>query len=339
MFSLLKEGVDKGVFPGAVAGISTPKGRFVVACGYRSYIPFLEPMEDVDIFDLASLTKPLALVLTYVYFASANGFDLEKPLGEFEFISVSDELGKVPVFRFFNHTAGLKAWHPFFEKRPLTLEKLIKEALSLPLEYSPGSKSLYSDLGYFLLTYIFEKHFGLSFYEGFLEIKKELPLSSKAFFDFLPLGKVDEERLVPTSVCPWERKILRGIVEDENTRALGGVSGVAGLFANVQAVLDVLEFLVELYHHDIGPFSSDVFRKFATHREENSEFALGFMVCDESPSMVRHTGFTGTSFLVDLEKGNIAVLLTNRVHPHRNNLKIKEFRKAFHKLVEEVFFL
>ncbi len=293
-------------------------------------------MEDADIFDLASLTKPLALVLTYIYFASTQGFDLTQPLKEF--IPVSNELAEIPVYRLFNHTAGLKAWHPFFEKRPLTLEKLIKEALSLPLEHSPGTKSLYSDLGYFLLTYIFEKHFGLSFYEGFLEMKKELPLSSKAFFDFLPLSKVDEERLVPTSVCPWEKKILRGVVEDENTRALGGISGVAGLFANVQALLDVLEFLVELYHQNVGPFSSGIFRRFVNHREECSEFALGFMLCDGRPSMVRHTGFTGTSFLVDLEKGNIAVLLTNRVHPHRNNLKIKGFRKEFHKLVEEVFF-
>jgi CubicO group peptidase (beta-lactamase class C family) len=265
-------------------------------------------------------------------------------------LDLKPPLSEIPVYRFFNHTSGLKAWYPFYqeilEKRPeKPLEYIIRKIEEMPLEYTPGEKSLYSDLGYFMLTYLLENLSGEPLEKIFEQAKKRISLGKKSFIGFNPLKKgIDQEYIAPTSVCPWGKKLLRGVVEDENTRALGGVSGVAGLFGNIYGVLDVLEFLLKAYQQEESVFSEHL-RTFVNFREKNSEYALGFMLPNPkekeilkdkiSPNTLRHTGFTGTSFLIDFDQGIIIVLLSNRVHPTRDNLKIRDFRHYFHQQVME----
>ncbi len=353
LFELLREGVKKGVFPGAVAGVSYKNRRYIVGAGYKSITPFTEPVEEEDIFDLASLTKPLALAFTFMYLEEVNPkINLIAPIGDY--LTLKKELSEIPIYRFFNHTSGLKAWYPFYkdlykDKIPNKLKKLVKILETLPLEYEPGTKSVYSDLGYFLLTYLLEEVYCRAFEELFSEVKKVVFFSRKAFLDFKPLEKgIDQERIAPTSVCPWEKKLLRGVVEDENTRAIGGVSGVAGLFGNIYGILDMLEFLLSAYKGLIREISSKIISRFIDLRETLSEYALGFMLPSKeekrllnkkiSEFTIKHTGFTGCSFFMDLEKEVIVVLLSNRVHPDRENTKIRSFRPYFHKEVFEALF-
>jgi len=351
LFEIIQKGVQDGIFPGAVIGVSYENRRYIVGGGYRAFTPFIEPMEEDNIFDLASLTKPLALAFTFMFLLQKDPkIDLQAPIGEY--LPLKKDLAGIPIFRFLNHTSGLKDWYPFYkdilkEENSYKLKNLIEILQDLPLEYTPGTKSLYSDLGYFLLTYLLESVYKKDLEELFKEAKRIIPFSKRAFLDFRPLKKgVDQEKVVPTSVCPWSKKILRGIVEDENTRALGGVSGVAGLFGNIYGVLDALEFLVASYKGEIRDLSPNIVSQFVDHREDISEYALGFMLPNEkekvllkdkvSSHTIRHTGFTGCSFFMDLEKGLIIVLLSNRVHPDRSNTKIREFRPWFHKKVIEI---
>ncbi len=350
LFEVIKKAVDDEIFPGAVAGVSYKNRRYIVGGGYRALIPFLEPVEEDNIFDLASLTKPLSLAFTFMYLLKKDPkIDLYSPIGEY--LPIKKPLSEIPVYRFLNHTSGLKAWYPFYEelwqnKSLDKLEKLIKKIEELPLEYTPGTKSVYSDLGYFLLTYLLEKVYETDFENLFENAKKMIIFTKKAFLSFKPLEKgIDQEKVVPTSVCPWSKKILRGLVEDENTRAIGGVSGVAGLFGNIYGVLDILEFLVSAYKGLDKELPSKIISKFIDFREKNSEYALGFMLPNEeereflkdkiSSHTLRHTGFTGCSFFVDFEREIIIVLLSNRVHIDRNNIKIRKFRPYFHKIVVE----
>lgn len=357
VFRLLDQGVRESVFPGAVAGVIWQEKRYIIARGYRALTPFFEPIEEYDIFDLASLTKPLALAFSYMHVLEKGSTDLSLTASLGEYLEIKCPLSKISIYRFLNHTSGLRSWYPFYQELikqefintdpAHRLEYVIKRIEQLPLEYKPGERSLYSDLGYFLLTYLIEQKLGKSFEEIFKEVKERINFKARSFLDFKPLKKgIDQEILVPTSVCPWERKLLRGIVEDENTRALGGVSGVAGLFGNIQGVLDILEFFLECYHQNSS--FSEIMKTFINFRERLSDFVLGFMLLNSrerewlknkiSENTVKHTGFTGTAFMIDFENHLAIVLLTNRVHPDRENIKIREFRPYFYKEVIEALY-
>ncbi|PMP93344.1 MAG: hypothetical protein C0169_07885 [Thermodesulfobacterium geofontis] len=349
LFSLLEEGIKNEVFPCAIAGIFHSGSRYVVGRGNKSLFPFLELLEDKDIFDLASLTKPLALVFTFIFLLSKNPkIELSKPIGEY--LELSSPLAEIPIFRFLNHTSGLPAWYPLYKglKEP-SLKSYVEKIESLSLEYTTGEKCIYSDLGYFLLTYLLEKVYEKPFEELFESAKNIVPFSKKSYLCFKPLEKgIDQEKIVPTSICPLSNKILRGVVEDENTRALGGVSGVAGLFGNIYGVLDILETILKAYKSEIKALSEKIVKEFLDFREKNFDFSLGFMLQSHngysatggvfSEKTVGHLGFTGCSFFMDLEKDFIVVLLTNRVYFGRNNQKIKDFRPKFHKRVKNIFF-
>jgi len=345
LLELLKDGVRKGVFPGAVAGIYYKGRTYVVASGYASLTPFLEPVSEDSLFDLASLTKPLALGLTLIYLLQNDPrLDLESPLSKY--LETTSELSKIPLFRFLNHTSGLKAWHPFYQEKPLILEKIFRIIEKLPLEYGPGKGSLYSDLNFYLFTYLLEKIFESPFEVLFERFKESLGLSKKALLTFNPLEKgIDQEVIVPTSLDPETRKLLRGVVEDENTRALSGVSGVAGLFGNVYGVFEALLVVLKAYYGEKSILSSELVRYFVDFRDPASDFALTFMKPSKSgysafggvfsEKSFGHLGFTGCSFIVDPDRTLIVVLLTNRVHPQRENEAIKEFRPLFHQKVIE----
>lgn len=338
---LLKKAIKDGVFPGASVGISYKENRYIIQVGYKALCPFLEPLEEGDIFDLASLTKPLALTFSYMDFLNknSNALDLFSPLKKY--LDLKAPLSEIQVYRFFNHTSGLKAWYPFYQeilknKIQNKLKYIVKRIEEIPLEYKTGEKSLYSDLGYFLLTHLLENLCNNSLEKIFERAKKQVSFGKKSFLDFKPLEKgINQENIVPTSVCPWKHKILRGVVEDENTRVIGGVSGTAGLFGNIYGVLDMLEFLLKTYKGEKKGFSQEIIREFLDFREKGSEFSLGFKVF--SKKIIGHLGFTGCSFFIDLEKELIVVLLTNRVHPDRNNFKIREFRADFLKHLTQFF--
>lgn len=345
LLELLKEGVKNGVFPGAVCGIFHGQKTYLLAAGYASLTPFLEPVEEDFIYDLASLTKPLALGITLIHLLEKRPlFDLERPLGDY--LELGEPLSKIPLFRFLNHTSGLSAWYPFYLEKPLSLEKIFERIKALPLEYEPGKGCLYSDLNFFLFTYLLEKLYALPFEKLFEEAKERVSFSKRAVLTFKPLLRgIDEEKIVPTSVDPETQRILRGLVEDENTRALSGVSGVAGLFGNIYGVMDLLIEVLKSYKGEKGAFDTEIVRSFLDFRDPQSDFALTFMRPSQkgysatggafSLKTLGHLGYTGCSFFMDLERELIVVLLTNRVHPQRGNEKIKTFRPLFHKAVVE----
>jgi CubicO group peptidase (beta-lactamase class C family) len=136
---------------------------------------------------------------------------------------------------------------------------------------------------------------------------------------------------------------LEGVVHDENAYVCGGVQGHAGLFGTARDIYDLLRELLSVFH---GHFSACVFQrdilKVFWHRQEDTGRGLGF----DSPSLkgascgryfskksVGHLGFTGTSFWTDPDRSVIIILLTNRVHPSRENIKIRAFRPKLHDAV------
>ena len=153
------------------------------------------------------------------------------------------------------------------------------------------------------------------------------------------------EEFAATEDCPWRKRMLQGEVHDDNAWALGGYSGHAGLFSTAEEVYGIANMLRE---HSLGKrkdfFKPDTVREFFRRQDvvPGSDWALGWDTRALEGSSagkyfsrdsVGHTGFTGTSLWMDFEKDVIAILLTNRVHPKRDNDKIKQFRPVFHDAV------
>src|SRR5210317_263981 len=149
-----------------------------------------------------------------------------------------------------------------------------------------------------------------------------------------------------TEQCPWRKVLLAGQVHDENAFVVGGVQGHAGLFGTAAAVHMLVSKLLCAYQ-GTGPgnlFQTEIVRSFF-RRLPNANKTLGF----DAPALknssagsyfsansVGHLGYTGTSFWMDLDRLIIVILLTNRVHPSRNNEAIKLFRPKLHDEIMQV---
>ena len=141
------------------------------------------------------------------------------------------------------------------------------------------------------------------------------------------------------------RRLLRGEVHDENAYALGGIAGHAGLFGTATAVMTLADVWLNGYLGRSSFFNTDLVRRFVT-RDSNtlgSSWGSGWDTpsrpsssgCYLSPQSFGHLGFTGTSLWIDPVAELEVVLLSNRVHPNRQDTRIQQFRPLIHDAVYE----
>jgi CubicO group peptidase (beta-lactamase class C family) len=154
------------------------------------------------------------------------------------------------------------------------------------------------------------------------------------------------DMIAATERCPWRKRVLCGEVHDDNAYAMGGVAGHAGLFGAARDVDTVLGRLSACWSGTDEFIPQAVLREFWTRDTAvpQSTWTLGWDTPSPSasqagtrfsPTTVGHLGFTGTSLWLDLERGRHVILLTNRVHPSRDNNAIKEFRPMIHDLINQ----
>ncbi|MDA8163872.1 MAG: serine hydrolase [Desulfobacteraceae bacterium] len=363
--ALLSGGVREGVFSGAAAAVAwgAPGERqeLDVTAGATagSGSP---PIDTRTCFDLASLTKPLATGLTILCLINDGALALETPLPFLLSGDVPADKQGITLRHLLGHASGLPAHRPYFEslvKMPADERwaALRRWILAEPLLSAPGGRTLYSDLGFLLLGMIVAERSGRGLARMAAErVLRPLGLEEEIFFQ--PLWEEEKEpstRLrgrvfAATERCPWRGRLLSGEVHDDNAHALGGVAGHAGLFGTAGGMLALVRHLLDVrqgraVHPGYRPEDLRVF--LSTRSVQGSSWGLAF----DTPSPVGssagrhfsetsfgHLGFTGTSFWVDPEKELAVVLLTNRVHPTRDNGRIKAFRPLFHNAVVETLF-
>ncbi|MFC1868291.1 serine hydrolase domain-containing protein [Thermodesulfobacteriota bacterium] len=357
MKEFLRKGVTGGVYPGAVLLIAK-EGQiaFFEESGYLSLMPESIPMRKDTIFDLASLTKPLATTLAIMKLVNEEKVNLDQPLTDLIATSLLGDKNNLTLRLILSHNAGFVDWKPFYldlvmyrrEERKRMLREWLVE---IPLAYEPGKGCVYSDLGFMTLEWLIEEITGMTLHD-FLKQNFYKSLSLKR--TFLNAGSLPprfkKEEVAATEDCIWRKRVIHGEVHDENAYALGGYSGHAGLFGDAEDVFILINMLRE---HYLG-LRDDYFRpgtvKEFFRRQEivnGCSWALGWDTPSKrdsssgrylSSKSVGHLGFAGTSIWMDPERDIIIVLLTNRIHPTRNNLKIKAFRPALHDLIIEEFF-
>jgi len=350
--SLMHHGVADSVFPGGVLLVAKEsRAVFFEAFGVARLSPE-RPMTTDTVFDLASLTKPLATTVALMLLVQQARLNLDQTLGSaIPDLSGTDKEG-ISIRQLLSHTSGLPDYQPYYKKLvrlPLSERKDSLRALlsTEKLVDEPGAVSVYSDLGFMILEWLVEVT-AQEPLDRFVEESVYRPLKlSNLYFVLLNGGNVrDDHPYAATEECPWREKILDGEVHDENAYALGGVAGHAGLFGTAQDVYILLKELLSVYagEPNTGLFRQDVVQTFFERQPDVGSWALGFDTPSGANSSsghyfsdqsVGHLGFTGTSFWVDLLKCVIVILLTNRIHPNRENERVKAFRPLLHDRVME----
>ncbi len=345
--NLMKQAVDDGIFPGAVLLVSSEtKVVFLKPYGIANLYEQI-PMTVETNFDLASFTKPLATTLAVMRLVQNRQLELEQPLGDLlpEFQG-SDKAG-IRLKHLLYHNSGLPDYRPYFKdlskiemgsRRAALRRFLVKEPLIKP----SGQEVLYSDLGFMILAWVVEHVAGRRL-DHFVTDEIYQPLGLENLF--FNTDNADERRgpFAATENCLWRHEVLVGQVHDENAFAVGGIEGHAGLFGTAEDVNRLLVELLRTYHGQMAAalFDKDLLHQFFK-RLPKTDKAMGFDMprlkgasCGRgfSTNSVGHLGFTGTSFWMDLEQSIIVILLTNRVHPTRENERIKKFRPHLHDTV------
>jgi CubicO group peptidase (beta-lactamase class C family) len=363
--AVITQAIDAGAFPGAVILVARHGDvLFHEAFGCRSLVPERTPMAADTVFDVSSLTKPLATT-TMVMLLTRQG-KLRPEDRVTRLVQNFGAHGKfgVTVRHLLAHCSGLPAWRPFYRDvaraaagrpnhlasrgaREFVYEQIHRERL----EYPTGTQSVYSDLGFLLLGELIELVAQAPLDRVCHErLFRPLGLRSTGFVD---LGRLRRDRLAPatdviapTERCPWRQKILCGEVHDDNAWAVGGVAGHAGLFSTATDIHTLVCWLRACARGEDPTLPAELVRRFWTRDATvpDSTWALGWDTPSPSVSTagtrissraVGHLGFTGTSLWIDLERDAHVVFLTNRVHPDRQNERIREVRPRVHDAVWE----
>jgi CubicO group peptidase (beta-lactamase class C family) len=353
--TLLREAVEAHAFPAACIEVGTSDGAlWSQAFGALTFDPYAAPASRATIFDLASLTKVLTTATLTMRALDSERLVLDDPVNRWIPTWRGDDRAGVTVRHLLTHSSGLTAYLPFY--RDCTGRPEFEQAIAtMPLEYVPGTQSVYSDLGFILLGFILEdsapSRVGSDRAPGAFDPATALGAQFQRFCSFItpqPLAfnppRAWRERCAPTEVDPWRGRLLVGEVHDENCWALGGAAGHAGLFGTAAAVGTFARAILCTIAGEPILAAPETMRVFVQRSGiPGSSRALGWDTmlptssCGTrlSPTSIGHTGFTGTSLWIDWERDLYIVLLTNRVHPTRNNNAIKAVRPHVHDRVVE----
>lgn len=320
--------------------------------------------------DIASLTKPLvtATLLMQAVDAGLAAFDdpISRHLPEWAHVAEPSEHDAAreaaTLLHLLNHSLGLPAWDRFYLRFPLdptpevaqnTRATIMASIANTPLEAAPGTRHCYSDLGYLLLGHILEKIFGQRLHAlANTRIFAPLGMTHTRYIS-LEDGDRPLQNAAATEDCALRERLVIGTVHDENTEIIGGVAGHAGVFSTARDLLKFCRHLLEIDQGitDVpGIIGRETLRFCLSERArsagatatpghhlggwdtpsgEKTSAGEGF----RRGNTVGHLGFTGTSIWIERDLGLIAILLTNRVYPSRENPRIKALRVGFHEAI------
>ena len=349
--AVLEAGREAGVAPGLAAAIMA--GGALVHWSWHGDAqvdPAPSPLHAGDLFDVASLTKVMATATLAALMVDLGEIDLDAPAGRW-LPALEGEKATITVRHLLAHSAGFPAWRPL-HRSARGRDPVLAAAVEEPLESRPGTRAVYSDLGFIVLGAVLEAAAGERL-DLLFDARVAAPLGLRDTF-FLPAHDAESSRrrrggrsFAAARRTP-ERGVIRGEVDDDNAWAMGGVAGHAGLFSTArdvaafgQAWLDALAgrsmlsrgVALAFVARDGTPGSERALGWDTPSREGS---ALGTRLGRGSRGAVGHLGFTGTSLWLDLDREIACALLTNHVHPSGpDKLRLRSFRARFHDAVAE----
>ncbi len=354
--SFLKQHIDSGDFPSAVYVVAE-HGQIVFsdALGHSVVEPYRIEATLETVYDLASLTKPLITTLLCARRIMAGELTLDSSvlhyLPEFE----RTDKQSITVRELLTHSAGLPAWKPLYILAQGKRERAIGSIADLDLEYQPGTKVVYSDLGFIAVGFLLERFTG----------KRLAQLAREEIIEALGLTQTffNPEKALQTGIAAcemgnayerdtcrqagveeyenWREALIWGEVHDGNAHFLGGAAGHAGLFSNAGETLILANQFLSNQSRMLDRKTCGLFRRNMTEGLDEAR-SIGWQLAltkdsTASPALpgdsYGHTGFTGTSCWIDPHHERVFILLTNRTHgrslPFAN---INSVRREFHRL-------
>ncbi|HEX3121500.1 MAG TPA: serine hydrolase, partial [Candidatus Acidoferrum sp.] len=353
-YTVVENAITDKAFPGATLAVGNKDKVAIHAFGNLSYDANSPAVDVRTMYDIASLTKVVVtttLVAKLVEGDFPVGLDLdakvERYLPEFAADPNAKDIEwrhRVTVRHLMTHTSGLPPFKEYW-RTSTSKQETLRRIFIEPLDYEPGTKEVYSDLGIILTAEIIERLTG-----------RPLDELAKTYI-FGPLGMKDTMYRPPKTLWPWiapteidnnlRHRLVQGEVHDENAYSIGGVSGHAGVFATAPDLAVFCQMLLNggVYGHQRILKRATVAEFTVPQQLSNGTRTLGWAVPTEGGSSGHyfskhtfgHTGFTGTSIWIDQERQIFVVFLTNRVNPTRENMKIAKVRVALHDAVMQGF--
>ena len=348
----IDKSIERAEIPGAVVLARMPieDELFEHVCvrGHAVLQPERLPMMRETVFDLASLTKPMATTSAILLLVKAGAIQLQDPVAKVLPAFADRDKDAVTLRHLLTHSAGLKPWRAFHELlirkerksfdrilgTPEGREWILDRVIRSGLVHDPGEAAVYGDLDFIVLGAVVEAVaqqpldvFCAEQIFGPLGMKDTrflpLPVDGTSSADAVPAEL--RRHIAATENCAWRDRILWGEVHDPNASAMGGVAGHAGLFSTADDVMTFAGAFLDGWHGRSELFPQNLVREFCTrqHLPKDSDWAMGWDTPTPgvsssgqyfSANSVGHLGFTGTSLWIDLTREAIVVMLTNRVH-------------------------
>lgn len=339
-----EEAVATGVVPGAAVALGRlTEGSMVWrSAWYGAAGQERGAVSTATVYDLASLTKALCTSVLMMQAVAEGAVRLSDPLRKY----LSAAPAEVTLAHALTHTTGWPAHRKFYEARlpsaagvPLPphaafAEAIVADVLATPVEARPGTRTLYSDLGFIALGAVLEGVAGMPL-DRLFGLKVAGPIGRPGL-SFLPAPAA----FAPTEQCAWRARLIAGEVHDQNAWLMGGVAGHAGLFGTIDDVAALASALLASFRGGVKAgalVSSETLATFWRHRDAaGGTWALGWDRPSPTGSLagtrisreaVGHLGFTGCSLWLDFEAGHFVVTLCNRIHPTvRDDPRFRQFR-------------
>jgi len=351
----LTERIEAGDFPSAVYLVAE-RGNvvFAEALGDAVREKQIIPATLDTIYDLASLTKPLVTGLLCARRIESGQLALDSSVAHYQ--SEFDRADKhmITVGELLTHSSGVPAWRPLYILTGGNPDSTVAAIANEKLEYSPGTRVVYSDLGFIILGLLLERLTGTRLAElARQEIIEPLNLKQTWFnpekalqtgIAACELGNSFERdtcRQMGLEYNAWRDDLIWGEVHDGNAMFLGGAAGHAGVFSTAAETMRLANRFVEQQTERLRPETCKLFHtKMTAGLEEDRSVAWKLASSRESsagpdlpPQSFGHAGFTGTSCWIDGKRQRVFLLLTNRTHaralPFAN---INDVRRQFHSL-------
>ena len=352
--AFLTEHIDAGEFPSAVYLVGEAgEIVFADALGHSVVEPYRIANKIDTIYDLASLTKPLVTGMLCARRIELGELTLDSSVLHYlpEFERADKQM--ITVRELLTHTSGLPAWRPLYLLAEDEPERAAGAIAHLDLEYKPGTRVVYSDLGFIALGILLERMTGHHLSElAQREIFEPLQLKQTFFNPELALqtgiAACELGNHYEKNVCNEtgageyansRQRLIWGEVHDGNAYFLGGAAGHAGLFSTAGEVFQLAQQFIGESSRLLTPQTCKLFRENMTEDlEEARSLAWQLAATKDStagndlpPDSFGHNGFTGTSLWIDAEHRRVFILLTNRTHardlPFAN---INAVRRQFH---------
>ena len=354
--AFLQEHIEAGEFPSAVYLIAQ-NGEIVYtdALGYSVIEPYRVANKIDTIYDLASLTKPLITALLCARRMELGELTLDSSVSHYlaEFDRTDKQM--ITVRELLTHTAGLPAWRPLYLLTEDQPDRAAGAIASLDLEYKPGTRVVYSDLGFIALGILLERMTRHSIAEmAKHEIFEPLKLEQTFFNPEIALqtgiAACETGNAYEVEMCEQmgsggyeksRKSLIWGEVHDGNAYFLGGAAGHAGLFSTARETFLIAQQFLGETTKLLTPQTCQMFRVNMTEGLDEAR-SIGWQLAATKDSTggvdlpgdsFGHNGFTGTSLWLDAEHQRIFILLTNRTHgralPFAN---INAVRREFHSL-------